>query len=211
MRPFLTYSIIATGILIAFSSCTNNRKIGKRINANVVLSADTLKKTPPAAQIPELVIVKQQYDSLQIEFGDLLSVPYDSIYNLKLYRFIKDNLGRKCFDSKKLNYDCESFLATLFDEVYGIKLPAGADEQMKYKIFELFKNPRYLKPGDVLFFNNSLKQPDKISHTGFYLYNDFFAVVTANEGIVIRKTDDYYWAKHFVAAGRINKGAIQNN
>jgi hypothetical protein len=205
MRPFLVHLIIAMGILTAVTSCNHSKKTAKRINASVVLSADTLKKTAAAAKIVKPVIVKQQYSSLQIEFGDLLLVPYDSIYNLKLYSFIKDNLGIKCFDSKQLNYDCESFLPTLFNFVYDIELPALAEEQMKDKVFDLFKNTRYLKFGDVLFFNNSFKQPNKITHAGFYLYNNFFVVFTAKEGIVFRKTIDKYWHSHFVAAGRINK------
>jgi NlpC/P60 family len=210
MRFFLTPLLTVAGILVAVTSCNNSQKLGKRINANVVLSTDTIKKKPAVEQQPS-VAGKQEYDSLQVEYSNLLSVPYDSIYNLKLYGFIKEHQGKKCFDSKKLNYDCESFLPTLFNEVYGITIPATADEQVKYKNFDLFKNTRYLKPGDVLFFNNSSKQPDKITHAGFYLYNSFFVVVTANEGIVIRKTDDPYWLKHFVAAGRINKLVLQNN
>ncbi len=201
MRPFLTHFVLAAGIVTAVVSCNSSQKISKRINANVVLSADTINKKP-VAKTPEPVNMPG-YDSLQIEFGDLLSVPYDSVYNFKLYGFIKDNLGKKCFYSRKLNYDCESFLATLFDEIYGIKLPADAEQQMKDKIFDLFKNTRYLQFGDVVFFNNSQKQPDKITHAGFYLHNDFFVVVTANEGVVLRKTADAYWQQHFVAAGRI--------
>jgi hypothetical protein len=210
MRFFLTPLLTAAGILVAVTSCNNSQKLGKRINANVVLSADSIKKKPVVVLQP-VDTVRQAYDSLQIEFGDILSVPYDSIYNLELYGFIKENLGKKCFSSKKLNYDCESFLPTLFNEVYGITIPATADEQKKYKNFDLFKNTRYLKPGDVLFFNNSPKQSDKITHAGFYLYNSFFVVVTANDGIVIRKTDAPYWLKHFVAAGRINKLAMPKN
>jgi NlpC/P60 family len=209
MRFFLTHLLTAVGISVAVTSCNNSQKLAKRINASVVLSADTVKKALPVKPVNDTI--KQQYHSLQIEFGDLLSVPYDSIYNFKLYSFIKENLGKKCFSSKKLNYDCDSFLSTLFNEVYGITIPATADEQMKYKNFDLFKNTRYLKPGDVLFFNNSPKRPDKIIHAGFYLYNSFFVVVTANEGIVIRKTGAPYWIKHFVAAGRMNKLATQNN
>jgi hypothetical protein len=205
MHPFFYVLVTATGIFMAVTSCNSSGKIGKRINANVVLSADSIKKMPPPAE------TVKHYDSIQIEFGDKLSVPYDSIYNLKLYSFIKENLGKKCFSSKKLNYDCEAFLPSLFYEVYGITIPATANEQIKYNNFELFKNTRYLKLGDVVFFNNSQKRKDRISHAGFYLYNDFFVVVTANEGIVLRKMNDAYWLSHFVAAGRINKLATADN
>jgi NlpC/P60 family len=208
MPPNLTVLLTAVGISLVVTACNNSQKIGKRIKANVVLLADTVEKTAPTVIMANTV---KQYDSLQIEFGDKLFVPYDSIYNLKLYGFIKANLGKKYFESYKPNYDCEAFLATLFDEVYGIILPARANEQMKYKNFGLFKNTRYLKFGDVLFFNNSQKQPSKITHGGFYLHNGFFVVVTISEGIVIRKMDDAYWKKHFVVAGRMNKLAIQNN
>jgi NlpC/P60 family len=205
MRPFITHFVITTGILLTAAACNNSNKIKKRINANVVLSADSSNNI---AKKPDTL---KQYDSLQIEFGNTLSVPYDSIYNLKLYGFIKDNLGTKCFNNKKTNYTCESFLNVLFTEVYNIKLPGTPGEQMKYKNLELFKNTGYLKSGDILFFKNPANQPDNISHAGFYLYNNFFLVATYNEGIVLRKIDDDYWRKNFVAAGRINKLEMANN
>jgi NlpC/P60 family len=206
MRLFITLLSVTAGVCIAAAACNNGRKIGARINANVVVAADTTK-----AATSGIAATAKKYDSLQIEFGERLAVPYDSIYNLKLYGFIKENLGKKCYGSKKANYSCESFLSVLFDKVYGIEFPVTPQEQMQYNNLELFKNTSYLKPGDIVFFNNSLLQPNKITHAGFYLSNTFFLVGTNAEGIVIRNINDSYWVKHFVAAGRVNKLPVQNN
>lgn len=197
MRFFLLPIVIAAGVLITSSACTNSHKIVKKIDAFVV--ADTLRRAEP------LPMPVPQPDSIQIEFANKLSVPYDSIRDLKLYGFIKKNLGMKCLGSQNPNYNCESFLAILFKNVYAIDFPATVAQQLKYKHFELFKDTSYLKSGDVLFFNASDKKGNNTYHSGFYLHNGFFLVGTYKSGIIITRLNNNYWSKHFKAAGRINK------
>ncbi len=183
-------------ILSSTTSCGN--KISKRIKADVIPTQDS------TIIITDTVAAVKVYDSLQIFFGEKLSVPYDSIYNIKLYGFIKENLGKKCYGNSKSGFSCEGFLPKLYAEVYQIDFPVVPAMQMRFKNIELFKDSSYLKQGDVIFFNYSLKQPDKISHTGFYLQNGYFLAATYNEGIIISNLNNKYWSKHFVAAGRLN-------
>lgn len=199
--PFVTVMVVFNSTL----SCNYHQAVTKRINATVI--ADTTRST---GQMADPV---QHYDSIQIEFGDKLAVPYDSIYNLKLYYFIKDNLGKKCIAPQNEKYNCESFLATLFKSVYALDFPGTIAQQLNYKNFELFKDTSYLRQGDILFFKspyNSLKN-NNISHAGFYLHNGFFLVATHSAGVVITGLSKNYWSKHFVAAGRINKLSEENN
>jgi probable lipoprotein NlpC len=196
------YKILAALILIySFASCSN--KISKRIKADVITKQDT-----STTSITNVDTVKV-YDSLQMYFGDKLSVPYDSILDIKLYSFIKENLGKKCYGNSKSGFNCEGFLSKLYTDVYKIDFPVTPPLQMKFKNIELFKDSSYLKQGDVIFFNYSLKEPDKISHTGLYLQNGYFLAATYNEGVVITKLNSKYWSKHFVAAGRLER--LQSN
>ena len=184
------------------TSCSN--KISKRIKADVIPKLDSTSTVTLNADTVKV------YDSLQLFFAEKISVPYDSIYDKKLYSFIKENLGKKCNGNSKQGYSCEGFLPKLYTEVYEIDFPAMPDMQMKDKNIELFKDSSYLKQGDVVFFNYSFKQPDKISHTGLYLQNGYFLVATYNEGIIITKLNSKYWSKHFVAAGRLDRLKILN-
>ncbi len=208
MRFFLSLITAAFIFSLILISCKHSKHVTK-IKANVVkdssisivdsniilLNADTVKT----------------FDSLQREFALKLNVPYDSITDLKLYRFVKDNLGKKCFGVKAPEYTCESFIAALIKTVYDIDFPNTIAEQMKYKNVELFKNNNFLQQGDILFFNYSDKQKDRISHAGFYLQNDFFVLASYNEGVVITKLQNGFWNKRFVAAGRYTKFALQKN
>ena len=195
---YFTYKYLAVLVFIfTITSCGN--KISKRIKADVIPKQDS------TVMVTAAVDTVKVYDSLQLFFAEKLSVPYDSIYDTKLYSFIKENLGKKCYGNSKSGFSCEGFLPKLYTEVYQIDFPAMPAMQMKFKNIELFKDSSYLKQGDVIFFNYSLKQPDKISHTGFYLQNGYFLAATYNEGVVITKLNSKYWSKHFVAAGRLDR------
>ena len=192
------YRIFSLIIFISIISACGN-KISKRIKADVIPTNDSTNVITVIADTTKV------YDSIQLFFAEKLLLPADSIIDVKLYGFIKENLGKKCFGKGKLAFSCEGFLSILYKDIYEIDFPVLAQEQMKYKTIELFKDSSYLKQGDVVFFNYSLKEPDKISHTGFYLQNGYFLVATYNEGIIITKLNSKYWSKHFVAAGRLER------
>jgi hypothetical protein len=192
---------IALAIFISFFnfSCKTHRglyaDVKKDTSINIVDTTIILKDTLIVANI----------DSLQQEFATKLNIPYDSVSDLKLYRFIKENLGKKCFGIKTPEFTCGTFLSKLIKDVYDTDFPNTIAEQMKYKNVELFKNNNFLEQGDILFFNFSDKQKEKISHAGFYLQNGYFVVATYNEGVIITKLQNGFWNRRFVAAGRYIK------
>jgi hypothetical protein len=173
------------------------------------LSADVKKDTSINIIDSNIILIDTlvvaDFDSLQQEFATKLNIPYDSVNDLKLYQFIKENLSKKCFGIKTPEYTCESFLSKLIKDVYDTDFPSTIAEQMKYKNVELFKNNNFLEQGDILFFNYSDKQKGKISHAGFYLQNGYFVVATYNDGVIITKLKNGFWNKRFVAAGRYIK------
>ena len=199
MRLFA--ALIIAGIFISsfLFSCRTHRG----------LSADVKKDTTTNATDSTIILIDtvivSNVDSLQLEFATKLNIPYDSVNDLKLYQFIKDNVGKKCFGIKTPEYTCESFLSKLIKDVYETDFPNTIAEQMKYKNVELFKNTNFLEQGDILFFNYSNKQKERISHAGFYLQNGYFVLATYNEGVVITKLQNGFWNKRFVAAGRYIK------
>jgi hypothetical protein len=199
MRLFAPLITAAIFISSSMFSCKTHRG----------LSADVKKDTSQNIVDSNIILIDTlvvaNIDSLQQEFATKLNIPYDSVNDLKLYQFIKDNLGKKCFGIKTPEYTCESFLSKLIKDVYETDFPNTIAEQMKYKNVELFKNTNFLEQGDILFFNYSDKQKEKISHAGFYLQNGYFVVATYNQGVVVTKLQNGFWNKRFVAAGRYIK------
>ncbi len=199
MRPFVPLITAAIFISSLTFSCRTHRG----------LSADVKKDTSINIVDSNIILIDTlvvaDFDSLQQEFATKLNIPYDSVNDLKLYQFIKENLSKKCFGIKTPEYTCESFLSKLIKDVYDTDFPSTIAEQMKYKNVELFKNNNFLEQGDILFFNYSDKQKEKISHAGFYLQNGYFVLATYNEGVVITKLKNGFWNKRFVAAGRYIK------
>jgi hypothetical protein len=208
MRIFLPLTAAVIVFSIILFSCKHSKHVTK-IKANVV------KDSSIGIADSNIILLDtdtvKTFDSLQQEFALKLDVPYDSITDLKLYRFIKDNLGKKCFGVKVPEYTCESFTATLIKKVYNTDFPNSIVEQMKYKNVELFKNNNFLQQGDILFFNYSDKQKERISHAGFYLQNGYFVLASYDQGVVITKLQNGFWNKRFVAAGRYTKFSIQKN
>ncbi len=194
--PLITAAIFISSFMF---SCRTHRGLSADVkndtSINIVDSNIILIDTLVVADI----------DPLQQEFATKLNIPYDSINDLKLYRFIKDNLGKKCFGVKTPEFTCETFLSKLIKDVYDTDFPNTIAEQMKYKNVELFKNNNFLEQGDILFFNYSDKQKERISHAGFYLQNGYFVVAAYNEGVIITKLQNGFWNKRFVAAGRYIK------
>jgi lipoprotein Spr len=179
------------------------------------LSAD-VKKDTSITEIDSTIILidtltTPSIDTLQQEMASILNVSFEQIKDLKLYRFIKDNLGKKCNAVSENNFTCESFLSALIKNVYNRDFPNTIVEQMKYKKVELFKNDKFLEQGDILFFKTTNKKKGEITHSGLYLQNGYFVVATYNEGVVIAKFQNGYWNKRFVSAGRYTRFTDKKN
>ncbi len=198
MRIYKSYFLIAIFFISLLYSCEHTENLTKTIKASVV--QDTLKSidvdTMGAKNTSET-------DTIKSAFARILYLPTDSIEDIKLYKFLNDNIGKKCFGVKNPEFDCESFLKLLFKIVYDKEISNTIDEQMKSNNFSLFTDSTFLRIGDILFFNYSAKQIDKISHAGLYLQNGFFVLASYDKGVTITKFKNGYWDKRFVAAGRM--------
>jgi Cell wall-associated hydrolases (invasion-associated proteins) len=96
-------------------------------------------------------------------------------------------------------FDCSGFVYRVFYQSVGASLPRTASAQYAFREPVDFAK---LQPGDLLFFNTT----GSISHVGIYEGDGRF-VHAASEGprrgVIESSLSESYWAKTFVAAGRI--------
>jgi cell wall-associated NlpC family hydrolase len=196
MRYFYPFYLI--GILVVISiACTSSKKSSSQllINRSAVLITNDSTKI---------------YDSIQIEFGDKLGVPYDSIKDINLYTYIKQSLNKPC-GKNTLGQTCEAFLPTLLFQVYNYTLAQNAKQQFSNNDIDLFKNKNYLQTGDIVFFRINAKNKNSIGYSAFYLANNFFLIASKKYGISIQSLEDKYWEDNYFACGRLKgiKSAIK--
>ena len=139
---------------------------------------------------------------LRGKYAKLLSVPEDSITNIKLYAFIDEWYGTpyKWGGIDKSGIDCSAFIQKLLLDVYNIDIPRTSVQQFYTKNIEKFGSTQYLKEGDLVFYQTDKDKP--ISHVGIYLGHRRF-VNAASKGVSIYNMDDVYWRKSYVGAGRV--------
>jgi lipoprotein Spr len=152
-----------------------------------------------------------KYHPLQTEFSQKLSVPADSIYNLKLYAFIKEWLGTPYLwgGTGSDGIDCSAFVKRLYHSVYDVYVPRTSIEQFYANWVDLYSNTKYLREGDLVFFK-TMRNYDAVTHVGFYLHNGYFVNASSSKGVSIGSLRDDYWADKYVACGRL-KASKQNN
>lgn len=104
-------------------------------------------------------------------------------------------------DNKGL--DC-SGLVYVVHKKFGVKLPRSSQEQARYgKVVYGYEN---LKRGDLVFYYNSYKTSNFITHVGIYLGDDMFIHTSSSKGVIISVVNDkYYWGERFLFATRLKK------
>jgi probable lipoprotein NlpC len=96
-------------------------------------------------------------------------------------------------------FDCSGLVYRVYYEVLGASLPRTARAQYA------FREPidvSTLQPGDLLFFNTT----GSVSHVGIYEGEGRFVHAASDgprRGVIESSLSESYWAKTFVAAGRI--------
>lgn len=93
-------------------------------------------------------------------------------------------------------FDCSGFTQYLFAK-FDIKLSRSSKSQAKEGT-EVDKAD--LKVGDLVFFNTDGKG---ISHVGVYMGDGEFAHSATDDGVMISRMDEKYYAKRYVTARRI--------
>jgi murein DD-endopeptidase / murein LD-carboxypeptidase len=146
------------------------------------------------------------YHKLQIEFGKKLSIAPDSIFNLRLYGFIKKWLGTPYLwgGTDANGIDCSAFVQQLYQSVYDVDVPRTSIEQFYAKWVDLYSDTKYLKEGDLVFFK-TMSNYNAVTHVGFYLHNGYFVNASSSKGVSIASLYDRYWSSKYVASGRLKR------
>jgi cell wall-associated NlpC family hydrolase len=101
--------------------------------------------------------------------------------------------------TSRSGFDCSGFTRFILGHSAGVDLPRTAMEQYYYGA----KVDRgELKPGDLVFFNNTYRYG--ISHVGIYIGNgNFVHASDPAHGVTIDALDTPYYARHFAGARRV--------
>ncbi|WP_430907957.1 C40 family peptidase [Maribacter sp. 2-571] len=137
------------------------------------------------------------------KFAGLLEVEDTAIENEKLYAAINNWLGTPYYwgGTTRNGVDCSSYVQQIYRKVYGKDIPRTSIEQFYMDTKAHFKNQKYLKEGDLVFFR--LRHKDKVvSHVGIYLQNGKFTGSNSPRGVEIANLDDAYWQDKYVACAR---------
>lgn len=138
------------------------------------------------------------------KFAQLLQVSEESIQNEKLYAAIKEWLGTP-YDwggESKNGVDCSAYVQAIYRKAYGSELPRTSIQQFYLDPESHFKNQKYLKEGDLLFFR--LRNEDRVvSHVGIYLQNGKFTGSNSPHGVEIVDLNNPYWQDKYVASARL--------
>ncbi|MEE3259186.1 MAG: C40 family peptidase [Candidatus Latescibacterota bacterium] len=98
--------------------------------------------------------------------------------------------------------DCSAFTRAIFRETYGVELPRTSKQM--YGVGRAVARRQDLKPGDLVFFENTYSGPG-VSHVGIYLSEGRFAHASSSEGGTITPLDNPYFQPRYVGARRIER------
>ena len=96
--------------------------------------------------------------------------------------------------------DCSGFVKAVYKDVFDVDLPRTTRAQVKQGRPIPFKE---LQAGDLVFF----QPPTYPRHVGIYLGGSEFVHASKNQGVVLSKIDETYWAKYYWTARRILSAA----
>lgn len=104
-------------------------------------------------------------------------------------------------ESKK-GIDCSGLIMISFKD-QGVALPRSSQEQARFG--KIIPQQKDFKNGDVLFFYNSYKTPNFITHSGIYLGDGNFIHTSSKKGVqIINLNTSTYWKERFLFATRMN-------
>ena len=122
----------------------------------------------------------------------------------RLARVVDGYLGipYKWGGTTRAGMDCSAFTRAIFRETYGVELPRTSKQM--YGVGRAVARRQDLKPGDLVFFENTYSGPG-VSHVGIYLSEGRFAHASSSEGGTITPLDNPYFQPRYVGARRIER------
>lgn len=101
---------------------------------------------------------------------------------------------------KSLNgTDCSGLTTTIYQKVYGIKLPHRAEEQQK---LGTKKDKNKLQEGDLVFFSSN-RTKKRVAHAGIYLKDGKFIHASSSNGVIISSLKEDYYKRNWISGKRV--------
>jgi murein DD-endopeptidase / murein LD-carboxypeptidase len=96
--------------------------------------------------------------------------------------------------------DCSGLLVFSFAQ-HGIKLPHNSQEQARYG--KIIYDINQLRRGDLIFFINTYRTLNYITHSGIYLGNGDFLHTSTSQGVTITSISNPWWRERYIFGTRI--------
>lgn len=98
--------------------------------------------------------------------------------------------------------DCSGLSSNIYATVFRVNLSRSCREQYQNDCRHKLKNTRHLSSGDLVFFRSGSGK-GKVNHVGVYLKNGNFIHASSSRGVVVDNLNSGYWAKNWLAGGRV--------
>lgn len=194
-RSFCSIAIAPVLLVLIITACRPR----KGDYGTIILKPE--KETANNLTKPETADVKDR--KIRMKYAGYLSIPPDSISNIRLYTFIDSWLNTPYLwgGTTRAGIDCSAFMQRLLADVYGLNIPRTSIQQFFTDNVEPFGSRHYLREGDLVFFTTTKEK--MISHVGMYLGNRMFVNASTTYGVSIANMDTHYWKTRYVASGRL--------
>ena len=155
------------------------------------------------------VIDRQSNEKIKSKLLDFKRKGIEKSVNTKKYnadKIISDAMGflntpHRMGGTSAKGMDC-SGLVMVVHQSQEITLPHSSQEQARYGSIIPFSDQ--LKPGDLVFFYDSYKTSNFITHSGIYIGNEDFIHTSNSKGVMISKINDpSYWGPRFLFGTRL--------
>ena len=155
---------------------------------------------------PKIEVVEDNMDLLAKALSKEIGMQVTKEDNLGLYSFIADwkDVPYRFGSNSMKGTDCSGFVYRLYDYVYETDIGRSSSADIMNKCKRIPK--KELKEGDLVFFNINNRRGGRASHVGVYLRDNLFVHAATKTGVTISSMLEPYYKRHYLGAGRINKG-----
>ncbi len=103
-------------------------------------------------------------------------------------------------ETPRAGFDCSGLVKYVYGRL-GLDLPHGSREQWSARYGEKIYDQALLRPGDIIFFENTYRRG--ISHVGIYAGDRLIIqAISESVGVRVSSLDEAYWAERYVGAIR---------
>ena len=143
------------------------------------------------------VLKTESCGKLEFKYAQLLDLEVEKIASRPILdyfeRWVNENGLNDTYRASRVNQ--YGFAGVVMQDVFQVEVPDDMTKQMS--VFNKV-SPSELQLGDLVFFGKK----DKPEHTGIYLADGYFADVDDQYALKVRKMDEKYYRKRFMAGFR---------